>query len=240
MNNIIVNSGNLKNTVVITQNNDYIVRLDNYNEKINIKVENNINSHIIIIGDNISSNIKIELLDNSSLRIDSFIINNNIKLNVNLNGENSNFEYINSFIATIDNNITLSINHNSSKTNSLVINNGYSILNSNIVLDVNGYIYKNSSGCKCNQDNKIISNSKNHSKILPNLFIDNYDVEANHSAFIGDVNEEEMFYLMSRGISKKDSYNLLIKSILLGKLSIGEELKEELSFKTLEYVRKED
>lgn len=240
MNNILVNSSNIKKNNIIKDNNLYIVRLDNYFDDINIKVLENINSHIIVIGNNIGSNINIDLGKNTNLKIDSFCVNNNSKITVNLNEENSNIKMVNSIISTIDNTLFISIKHNFLKTNSFIINNGFTFSNSKIVFDINGYICKNSSECKCNQENKIISKNTKSSKILPNLYIDNYDVEANHSAYIGDVSEEELFYLMSRGIKKEEAYKLLIKAFLIGKLDIDEELKEELLLKISEYVRKED
>lgn len=58
--------------------------------------------------------------------------------------------------------------------------------------------------------------SKNNSVIKPNLFIDEYDVDAVHSATIGKFNKNEIFYLMTKGITKEESINLLIKGFLEG------------------------
>ena len=63
----------------------------------------------------------------------------------------------------------------------------------------------------------------NHANIKPNLIIDNNEIEANHSAYIGTFKEDEMFYLMSRGINKKNCYKLLLKAFLLNNMQIESE-----------------
>lgn len=58
------------------------------------------------------------------------------------------------------------------------------------------------------------------STICPNLVIDNFDVDSNHSAYIGKFKDEYLFYLMSRGISLDNSYKLLLNSFLVNSDSI--------------------
>ena len=62
--------------------------------------------------------------------------------------------------------------------------------------------------------------SDGKSTICPNLYIDNYDVDSNHSAYIGKFRDEAMFYLMSRGISLENSYRLLLNGFLINTDSI--------------------
>ncbi len=95
-----------------------------------------------------------------------------------------------------------------------------------VFFDVNGYVYKNSSKCICNQDNKIIYLNENLSSIKPNLFIENYDVSVNHAAYIGAFKRKELFYLMSRGIKEEDCYKLFRKSFVLGKMILDNDEKK--------------
>jgi Fe-S cluster assembly protein SufD len=48
----------------------------------------------------------------------------------------------------------------------------------------------------------------------PILLIDEDDVKAGHAASVGQVNEEQLYYLMSRGISRKDAERLIIHGFL--------------------------
>ena len=83
------------------------------------------------------------------------------------------------------------------------------------------------SKCICNQDNQIINMDNGKSTILPKLLIDNFDVDSNHAAYIGKFRDEDLFYLMSRGISRDMSYRLLLNGFLLNSDSIElERIKE--------------
>lgn len=50
---------------------------------------------------------------------------------------------------------------------------------------------------------------------IPNILVDNKDVIANHAATIGKINEEELKYLMSKGISEKQSRKLILNGFLI-------------------------
>src|SRR5699024_8405101 len=48
----------------------------------------------------------------------------------------------------------------------------------------------------------------------PILFIDEDDVTAGHAASVGRVDELQLYYLMSRGLSKQESERLIIHGFL--------------------------
>lgn len=57
---------------------------------------------------------------------------------------------------------------------------------------------------------------------IPCLEIEADDVKAGHAATIGQIEEDQLFYLLSRGINRKTAENLLIKSFFkkeIGKIS---------------------
>ena len=86
--------------------------------------------------------------------------------------------------------------------------------------NVEGIVDKEFSNCICNQENQIINLKSGKSTICPILKIDNYNVDSNHSAYIGRFSEEKLFYMMSRGLTKKDSYRLLLNGFLLNSDSL--------------------
>lgn len=49
---------------------------------------------------------------------------------------------------------------------------------------------------------------------IPELEIESNDVQASHSSAISQINSEELFYLMSRGLSYSQAVKLIIKSFL--------------------------
>ncbi|MBI5754878.1 SufD family Fe-S cluster assembly protein [Candidatus Peregrinibacteria bacterium] len=56
-------------------------------------------------------------------------------------------------------------------------------------------------------------NAKVHS--LPSLEIEADDVKAGHKATSGNIEEESLFYLMSRGFSRKEAEKILIEAFLM-------------------------
>ena len=59
-----------------------------------------------------------------------------------------------------------------------------------------------------NQQTKIVNLGDSDNKINPNMFIGDYSSTAIHSSVIGNINEEDLFYLMSRGVSYDEAVKL--------------------------------
>lgn len=57
----------------------------------------------------------------------------------------------------------------------------------------------------------LLSNSAK-SKALPMLLCTEEDVDGKHSSSVGKVNEKELFYIMSRGLTKVEAISLLVKA----------------------------
>lgn len=213
----------------IITNIDKELNIDN-NERVTIKLENqeqniiiNIKENSVVTIDVLKENTKDEIIynigENAQVIVNKLVIDNSDTIRINLS-KNSSVIYNYSTINYENNSYTIDVFHNEEKTKSKVINHGVNMNNNQLDFIVNGTIYKNSLNCICNQDNKIISIKDNHSIIKPNLIIDNNQIEASHSAYIGSFKKEEIFYLMSRGISKEDCNKLLLRAFLLGNMDI--------------------
>ncbi|MBU0997498.1 MAG: SufD family Fe-S cluster assembly protein [Firmicutes bacterium] len=104
------------------------------------------------------------------------------------------------------------IRHQAKNTVSNVHNLMVSNNHSTIEFYVNGYIAKGMSGSNCKQQNRgVILSETGIIRVDPKLFIDEYDVEAGHGAAIGQINEDEMFYLLSRGLSESEAKRLILQ-----------------------------
>jgi len=69
----------------------------------------------------------------------------------------------------------------------------------------------------------------------PKLILDTDELEASHGATTGSLNEDELYYLMSRGIDEKKSTRILINAIELQVIDkIENELVRELALKFIE------
>lgn len=133
---------------------------------------------------------------------------------VELNGEYASIEYKLHTISKNAQKFDLVVYHNNRCTKSNIINKGVNILDGSLSFNVTGTVYNGITDCVINQNNRIITMNENKCNINPNLLIDENDVEANHAALIGKFNENEIFYLMSRGIKKEDAIRLLTRGFL--------------------------
>ena len=209
--------------ITLKDNNPVFLKIDNL-VKLEIEVLENISSKLIILGNN-NYEINFLLNKNSSLIVNSLNKDNESMVNINLL-ENSNITYNHSVLSKNDSLSSFNINHESNNSNSNINNNGINMNSGKLFFTINGIIPKNLSNITCNQSSKIINFKRGNSKIIPNLIIDSNDIIANHSAYIGEIGEEELFYLKSRGIKKENIEKLIYKATLLGKMDMSLEEEE--------------
>ena len=71
-------------------------------------------------------------------------------------------------------------------------------------------------GCKKSKGDEnefcMLLSDKARSKALPMLLCTEEDVEGNHASSAGKIEDDKMFYIMSRGISEKDAMKLMVKA----------------------------
>lgn len=169
---------------------------------------------ILEIKDN--DNYEFNLNNNSYLKLNLKYkeIDINKTIDINLNGINSKVDYNLSTLTNVNQSFTLNVNHNNKNTISNIINHGVVLNDSKLEFIINAKVEKGNTKSILDQESRIIVMGKNNSIIKPNLFIDEYDVEARHAATIGKFNQDYIFYLMTKGLTKEESNNLLIKGFL--------------------------
>ena len=169
-----------------------------------------------------SDNVKLYLVTKKNIRVDFNIfkkatIYNITTENITINANIYNNAKLDFYLMTItDKKITNTINayHESKDTTSNLICHGISYLKGDLKFSVNGYIKKGMIGSICNQSSRIINLDDGKSLIEPNLFIDEFDSIANHSAYTGPFDEKSLFYLETKGISRKEAFNLLLNGFM--------------------------
>lgn len=142
-----------------------------------------------------SFDIFINTLDNAILNYNLLIINNGknkIHINVNMNGNNSSV---------------------SLKVHILNIND-----TSNIDVICDGLI-KKSIDNELVEDLKGLIVNKDKIKISPNMEVYTDLVSANHLVTVGSFNKEELFYLISKGLSEKNAKKVIVESFINSVLS---------------------
>lgn len=217
----------LKDTIV---NIDY-KHLNEYKLNIEINVLENINASINEFREGIKGKIKYHynINSNSVLNVCKFYDIDTIKefVRIDLNGENATINYNFKTISCNTQKYDLTIYHNDPKTFSNITNNGVNICDGDLTFNVSSFVSNGNKKCDVIQKSRIINLTLNKCVICPNLYIDEYDVNASHSAYIGSFKDDELFYLMSRGINIEEAEHLLIKGFLLnGMDSLFEKINE--------------
>lgn len=125
--------------------------------------------------------------------------------------------------------ISVSLVHEAPYTNGIMDNYGVVKNKASLVIDGIGTIKKANRQSNSHQTNKIIVFDKScRAKANPYLYIDEYDVKASHGASVGKIDEEHLYYLQSRGLSKEDAMHLVTYGYFIPVLEFidNDELKE--------------
>lgn len=86
---------------------------------------------------------------------------------------------------------------------------------SRLIFNGIGHIIHGASGANAEQQNRVLMMSgKAHGDANPILLIDENDVLAGHAASVGQVDQQQLYYLMSRGIDKKTAERMVIRGFL--------------------------
>ena len=147
-----------------------------------------------------------------------------------IQNNNTNLYIVSSIINKDDSINNIDIKHIGNNNNTRFYTNGINLDNNKLYFNINGIVNKNIVNGYLEENSKIINMSDGDSKIIPNLIIDTKEIIANHSAYIGTFNNDDLYYLMSRNISRENAYKLLIKSILLSNMNLDIKVfKKEIS-----------
>lgn len=211
---------NLNNSLIVNQNEDLVIYAP-FNKTINdlnIIVEKD--AHLKILFVNSKLNLKAALNKNAKMEIyNVFITNENAQININvdLNEEEAESKITNVYLGTNDSIIesNVYINHNNKLTNSDFMTYAISKDNAKLILNNNAHILNGMHQSNAFQKTKGLNLSSN-AKIItqPNLFIDEYDVKASHSVAIGSINQDDLFYLMSRGLPIVEASKLIVMGFI--------------------------
>ena len=105
-------------------------------------------------------------------------------------------------------------------TTGLINQRGVILENSELIFNGIGEIIHGAHGSKADQQNRVlIMSDQARGDANPILLIDENDVEAGHAASVGPVDPHQMYYLMSRGIPRKQAERMVIRGFLGAVLS---------------------
>ncbi|MDY0276791.1 MAG: SufD family Fe-S cluster assembly protein [Acholeplasma sp.] len=159
------------------------------------------------------------------------------KIDVKVAGEGANVK-IKAVAVSSDNNnqvIDVYMNHMAPNTIGDMTNIGIANKKGRVVLNGVERIEKGMKNANVYQTLKgIITSDDAIIEVNPILLIDEYDIKAGHAATVGKIEEEALYYLQSRGLTKKDAEKLVINGFL--RPVIDEIEDEELKTRFVELV----
>src|SRR3989344_2830647 len=164
---------------------------------------------------------------------------NRTRIDTNFNGQGSSCSNIGIFLGKGKEHIdfTTNVYHNAENTTNDILVDG-------ILKDESSSVYRGliripKEGQKTNSylANHILKlGDKTLANSIPSLKIDANDVKASHGVTVGQIDEEQLFYLMARGLSRENAEKLIVEGFfepVIQKIP-SEELKEKIR----ELVRK--
>lgn len=219
------------NIIKIEKDSDYEIEYIDC-DKVELII-NIINSRVNIMESSFDNTLEIDNIyniNNGGVKINKFYTNEGVKekIVVNLNKEKDYIYYNFSSITKGIEEYIMDINHNAKNTLSNISNKLVALKNSKINFTINSNVYKECNGSILEQNTRIVTMDKCDTKIQPNMFIDLDDVEARHGSVIGTFKDDQIFYLMSKGISYNDTLKLLIKGYLLGNVMVNFDVRKKI------------
>ena len=77
-------------------------------------------------------------------------------------------------------------------------------------MEATGKIIKGARESNSHQQTRVLTMSERHSsEVVPVLLIDENDVKASHATTLGQPDENQLYYLQTRGLSKEQALGLL-------------------------------
>ena len=201
--------------------NIFIEGVNSNNVEININVKDYSILHLLIFTRSIKSYVlNINLSKSSILYLttsDSYTSNSQVDKNINILGENVEvnvYEYV-SQKDKLTTKGTFNLNHyakNSiSKGKFMYLSKDTSFIDRDIVANIPGGMTNSTS---TESIKGLLLNEHSHIDAKPILKISLDDVHAAHGCAIGTIDSNEIYYLMSRGLTKEDATKIICYSLI--------------------------
>lgn len=195
---------------IILKNKEINLRYELKDGEYNILIFNDQDSDIVL---NDCGTIENAFVKINYLQLERYDLKQDSKVYV---GKGSELSVNSTYLGTGNKQVIYDLYNNGSDSLIDIYNNIVCLDQADFSMDCIGTIIKGAKRSKCHQSTHCLTiDSPKRARVLPVLNIDENDVEASHSLASGTIDEEIMFYMNSRGLDKKESLNLILKSYLM-------------------------
>lgn len=120
--------------------------------------------------------------------------------------------------------VSLQLRHVHSDTTGQMENYAVMLDQGNLKLDAIGRIEKLAPRSKTHQVSRVLNLAEQQkATVYPKLYIDNNDVEASHAQSIGQIDEDQLYYLQARGLDRNEATQLIVYGYLYPIAAVIEE-----------------
>ena len=194
----------------------YIERIkDNTSLFFDLKEGSSLKLSIFVYEEVKNLKIDVEVAKNASISIyfadfSSCFNSSEVVINLNEDGANAHWHLASLSSKEDRKNISISVYHKAMNTYGKVDNYGVAKDQSKLVFSGTSHILNGAIKSSTQQNAKImVFDPESDAMAKPILKIDENDIEASHSAAVGKISDEEIFYLTSRGLNEEQAKMLI-------------------------------
>ncbi len=195
-------------------------------KNITIEIDGNVKINDLESKEDINLNILVK--DNSRLIYNKFnknLSNSNVKIDIN---NNTDVSFNQSVYNELEGNFKIDANILGNDNNTIINYYGVTNQKGKLVVDATGNVIKDIKNNNMLENVRILALNEEENIILPNLLVSSNEVSINHNATLSSINEDYLFYLESKGLTKEEAINLIYRGFITSKLDIDQELKDNL------------
>lgn len=212
-----VNSPLIHLIIAPEANIDLLVQNGQYDLKVDVDIADHVNGKIQFAMFGKNKNLTWQATVGSQVNLEAAIADftegrGKVMIQFEMLGRDSNLEWRTACLASQQDRKFYSVNftHKNLNTYANMTNYGVTEGNSTLQFTGTGHILNGAKFSKTHQAAKImVFDEKCLGRADPVLKIDENDVEASHAATVGRVNEDHLYYLQSRGLTKKEAKRLI-------------------------------
>ena len=221
------------NNLIIKENNleikDNVINIELDTKILNLTIKGKVLINEIIKKENEDIELTINMTPNSSLIYNRFIINNKTNNKIILNQDNnSNLIFNYSLLANDECNIELNSYLNGNNNNTEINIKCVTENKGNTNIKTEAKVIPNIKENDLLESIKVLNLNESNNTIMPNLLVSSNEVTVNHAATISNIDPDYLFYLNSKGISTKESINLIKNGYLKNNISLTKEISKEI------------
>ncbi len=210
------------NVITFKQSGEYLLE---YETSGSYKITFVINNSVKLIETSFDNELDINnkyVVNNGELKVVKFYNNKRVfeNITIDLCKELAKVDYHLANICKEEEQYTINVNHKCKETISNIQNRSLAFKNSMLKFIINSNVKKDSLKSVLDQNTRIVTMGECDASISPNMYIDLDDVSAKHGSIIGSFNKDDIFYLMSKGLSYNDTLKLLIRGYIMSNMEV--------------------